>query len=121
MEIIVEVDMLKTGKPARELICDLCNNTIHDSTYSEEKFYAVFWRDKEGLYLEKYICPECKNASYKKKKVISLSDADMDIQDAIKRNFRKKYHGIIVPLETEADWELFIKNPEALRKRGTKF
>lgn len=92
--------------------------TVH---ISEEKFYAIFWRDKEGLYLEKYICSKCDNISFKKKKVVLFELADRDIQDAIRKNFRKKYQGIITPLETEDDWEIFIKNPTLLNQLGKKF
>ncbi|MEM3793984.1 MAG: hypothetical protein QXS76_03645 [Candidatus Bathyarchaeia archaeon] len=92
MEIIVEVQT-QNYVFARELVCDLCNRTLVNEDYKEARMYAIFWKDRENLYLEKYICERC--ARFWKKKKIPFEFAPAPLRRALEHDFKRDWYGVI--------------------------
>lgn len=102
MEIVVEVNLSKIDEPARDLLCDMCNTAIWDEFHKEKNFYAILWKNKQDIFLEKYICPDCKDSIYgKKKTILLLEELSLDIQEAIKENLNRSFYGIISSFDGE--------------------
>jgi len=76
---------------AREIICDICNDTLLPE---ENDFYATFWQEKGELFLEKYICEKCVKRYYKKSKIIPISRATYDMKNAIVEDSVKEFHEV---------------------------
>lgn len=105
----------------RELVCDLCNSDLYTSDHQQETIYAIFWEDKSGIYLEKYICEKCFKEVYKNEKAVPFELADKTFQDALRRDFKRDWHGIIVSCSSEEEFKKIMENPLLLEILGEKF
>ena len=100
METIVKIP--KGLVFAREIYCDICNDPIKPK---DNDFWAVFWEEKEKLYLEKYICEDCGKQFYRKRRVTTLSQASYEMKEAIVNDSVVPEHKILV-----AEWNFWDDN-----------
>lgn len=120
MEIIVKI---KTEGLAvsRELVCDYCNGNLYTDFYKEDEIYAIFWKERDNLYLEKYICRDCFNRYFKGSQVIPFESAAPIYRKALERDFKRDWHGIIAPCSSLEEWKLLQENPFLIELWGEKF
>lgn len=110
MEVIIKITT-ENLQIKRELICDICNNTLYTELYREDEIYAVFWKNKSEIYLEKYVCPECYKSYFKKRKTFPFEEAPDIFKKALSRDFQRDWHGIITPCSSMEEWKLLQENP----------
>jgi hypothetical protein len=99
MEIVIKI---KTEgiNPKRELVCDMCNDTLYTDDHKETAFYATFWKDRKDIfYLEKYICEDCYKNIYKKDKAIPFEQAPEIYRQALEDDFQRDYYGYMLSLD----------------------
>ena len=65
---------------AREIYCDICGDPLLPE---DNDFFAIFWEEKGKLYLEKYVCEECANRLYRKRKITPFAKASYKMKEAI--------------------------------------
>ncbi len=121
---IAKINLSQIGSPNRKLMCDICNLIISDE--KTKIIYISFWKNKDGkLFLEKYICPKCYNKYYKNKTTPITPFEKASIKNAILKDFKKNYYGILVPMPNIEKIKILLEKPdlliEYLKIHGEKF
>jgi len=89
---------------AREIYCDICSDPIKPE---DNDFWAVFWKEKGKLYLEKYICEDCGKQFCRKRRVTTLSKASYEMKEAIVNDSVAPEHKVYV-----AEWNFWGQPPQ---------
>lgn len=121
MEVIIKIEGFNERKLAREVACDICNCDLSAEETVEETVFAVFWKEKKEIYLEKYVCSACYSRYFSKRKCISFADAPDIYRQALERDFKRDWHQIVVGVSSIDEFQLLIENPALLDVVGEKF
>lgn len=107
--------------PRRELVCDFCNATLHTPQGEEpESFFAKIY-DYGQIFLEEYLCEECRARLFPKFKVVNFEDAEEEVKDAIRLNLEQTRYGYVIGVSSWEEAELLLENPFLIKLWGEEF